>query len=435
MKTGSSIPAVLNLGKLAPQPWMTAPETKTIWAALTAKGAQVRFIGGCVRDTLLRRPIRDIDIATPDPPEKVQELLEGAGIRVIPTGIDHGTVTAIINRRSFEITTLRIDLETDGRRAKVAFTDDWSADAMRRDFTINTFSCNMEGDIFDPFNSLNDLACGEIKFVGVPKERIQEDILRLLRFFRFFATYGRPPANAEALAACRAEAHNLPILSGERVRVEIYRILMSKDPAGVITLMQAHDVLEHVLPEAGNVERLRALSQLDANSTYTESVKPHPVTRLAALLETNSVGAKAVASRLRMSNRRRRRLVALACPQQRIVPDMSSPALRRALHGYGSKIICDLALQSWAHERSVDPRQPQTRTQAWADLLRVIHAWQDVTFPLRGRDVMATGIGHGPRIGQILKEIEAWWESEDYRPGREECLKRLREQAATASND
>lgn len=415
-------------GKIAPQPWMTAPETEAVFEALTAEGTEVRFIGGCVRDAILRRPIRDIDIATPDTPQKVMELLEKADIHVIPTGIDHGTVTAVVEGVPFEITTLRVDVETDGRRAKVAFTNDWIADASRRDFTINAFSCNMAGDVFDPFNGLDDLAYGRVRFVGNARERIEEDVLRLLRFFRFYATYGRPPADEAALAACRAEAHKLPILSGERVRVEIYRILMSPNPADVVALMRGYDVLEHVLPEtSGDVGPLRVMSWLDTRAIVVESVKPHPVRRLASLLgaKVGKSEADAIAERFKMSNHHKHRLERMLAPRFDLSPETDERTLRRALHHLGAEAVRDAALVAWARERAVDPRQPHERTERWIGLIGAADAWTDVLFPLRGRDAMDLGIPHGPEIGRLLKRVETWWEDEDFRPDFEACRKKL----------
>lgn len=426
MKVDTIGPTPEPLGKIAPQPWMTAPETRAVWEALTAEGTEVRFIGGCVRDAILKRPIRDIDIATPDPPGKVMELLAKAGVHAIPTGIDHGTVTAVVDGVPFEITTLRMDLETDGRRAKVAFTDDWVADASRRDFTINTFSCNLDGDVFDPFNGLDDLAHGWVRFVGNPRDRIQEDVLRLLRYFRFYATYGRPPADPEALAACRLEAHKLPILSGERVRVEIFRILMSPNPADVVLLMQGEQVLEHVLPEAGGVGPLRIMSWLDTRAIRFESVHPHPIRRLASLLHTDKAGAEAVADRLRLSNEQRSRLVKAVAPRFPVDGDSDGKALRRALRHDGPEAARDGLLLAWARERALDPRRPRARTQRWTDRIAATEAWHDIEFPLKGRDALELGVPRGPDVGRVLKAVEQWWEDEDYRPDRAACLKKLR---------
>ncbi len=427
MKLDILSPNPLALGKVAPQTWMTAPETQAVWDALTAEGTEVRFIGGCVRDALLKRPIRDIDIATSDPPETVMALLERAGIRVIPTGIDHGTVTAVVEGVPFEITTLRVDIETDGRRAKVAFTDDWIADASRRDFTINAFSCNMGGDVYDPFNGLADLAYGRVRFVGNARERIHEDVLRLLRFFRFYATYGQPPADIEALNACRAAAHKLPVLSGERVRVEMFRILMSPSPADVIVLMRGNDVLENVLPEADEAGRLRAMSWLDSHAFNIPSVKPHPIRRLASLVKTDAGGVEVIAGRFRLSARQKKRLAALAEPAWEIDPGKGETALRHALYHAGPDTVRDLGLQAWAGERSLDPRQTQDRTESWINLLHACDDWETPVFPLRGRDVLALGISHGPQVGKLLKAIERWWEDKDFRPDHAACLEKLKE--------
>lgn len=254
------------VGQLSPQDWLDAPETKAVLAALTADGAEVRFVGGCVRDAILRRPIKDVDIATHDPPQRVLALLDEAGITAIPTGIDHGTVTAVMGKEHFEITTLREDVESYGRHARVAYTSDWAADAARRDFTMNAMFADAQGRVYDPFNGLADLGAGHIRFVGNPLRRIEEDVLRLLRYFRFQAHYGRPPMDREALSACRKMAPRLATLSGERVAGEILRLLLAPDPASVMVVMQAEKILEHVLPEATALARLKVLSWLDRKS-------------------------------------------------------------------------------------------------------------------------------------------------------------------------
>lgn len=413
-------------GKLSPQAWMEAPETRAVIAALTAQGAEARFVGGCVRDAVAHRPVTDIDIATKEPPEKVIKLLEAAGIRAIPTGIEHGTVTAVIGDRHFEITTLRIDVATDGRRAKVAFTDDWVADAARRDFTINTLSCTPAGDIFDPFDGLPDLAHGRVRFVGNAAERIKEDGLRLLRFFRFYATYGRPPPDVNALAACRALAPMLDNLSGERVRDELLRILMAPDPAEVVNLMRGERVLERILPEADDSGRLRALAWLETKAVRIDAVAPEPIRRLAALVKTDRAGAEAVAQRLRLSNQESERLATLAAPPVAVTPDLDARARRRALHRLGADTVRDLALLAWASEVAIAPHGPKGRNGAWIELLDEADAWRPLTFPLKGRDALALGLAEGPRVGALLAEVEAWWEDGDFRAGREECLAKLK---------
>src|ERR1700757_5005589 len=233
-----------NLPRIEPQSWMTDPATSAVLEALAAGGAQARFVGGSVRDALLGQRIGDIDIATPARPERVIELLEKRGIKVVPTGLAHGTVTAIAGtpQRHFEITTLRRDVETYGRRARVAFDADWAADAARRDFTINAIFLDPDGTIHDPVGGLGDLQARRVRFVGNPATRIAEDVLRILRYYRFEARFGMGMGDAPARAACRAAAHLLPTLSAERIAQEIVKLLEAADPIAVLRMMQKDGV-------------------------------------------------------------------------------------------------------------------------------------------------------------------------------------------------
>ncbi len=416
-------------GKIAPQEWMTAPQTRAVFAALTAAGAEVRFVGGCVRDAVSGRPVRDIDIATPDPPERVVELLEKAGLRVVPTGIGHGTVTAITDGRSFEVTSLRIDIETDGRRARVAFTDDWVADAARRDFTFNALSSTLDGDIYDPFSGIDDLSRGFVRFVGNAGERIEEDVLRLLRYFRFYAHYGRPPADLDALAACRALASKLPELSGERVRAEMFRILSAPEPADVVLLMRGERVLEHVLPEAVDVGRLRMMSWLESRALNMPSVGPDSLRRLAALLPNDGADAEKVAVRWRLSNAEAARLKTLAEAPLDFTESIGEDDMRRALRTLGADLVRDLTLLDWARVVAVDPHQPRDKTKVWTAILEAAESWTSLDFPLKGRDVLALGIAAGPEIGRLLGAAEAWWNDGGCRADRDACLAKLKDLA------
>ena len=373
--------------------------------------------------------IRDIDLALALPPMDVVALLERAGIRVVPTGIDHGTVTAIVAGVPYEITTLRVDVETDGRRARVAFTDDWIADAARRDFTINALSCTVDGAVYDYFNGLNDLGRGRIRFVGDARERIGEDVLRLLRFFRFYAHYGKPPPDADALAACRASADKLPLLSGERVRVEILRTLMSEHPADVFDLMRDNHVLAHVLPEAGDLGRLRQLTWLEGPGLPTGVVAADAIRRLAALVATDAEGSRRIADRLRLSNEQRDRLSIMVAPPVRLDPE-DEGGLQRSLYRLGSATVRDLALLAWSSERGAIGVMPSARSRQWLALLAAVEAWQPVSFPLKGRDVLTLGVERGPAIGRLLRKVEAWWEAGGYRADRAGCLARLEQEIA-----
>ena len=406
---------------------MLTPETQRVMAAFTAAGAEARFIGGCVRDAILKRTVKDIDIATPEPPDKVMKLLDDAGIHVIPTGLSHGTVTAVVNHVHFEITSLRIDVETDGRRARVAFTDDWTQDAARRDFTINTMSCDLNGNVYDPYEGLEDLGRGYIQFVGHAETRIKEDVLRLLRFFRFLAEYGRYPVNREALEACRKLAPRLPTLSGERIRGELFRILTAPNPADTITKMRAERVLDFVLPEAGDVGRLRMTVWLVERAVRLDGIGIDPVRRLAALLKPGLApqAVLAIAERLKFSNAERSHLLGMCAAQPAILESMDDCAIRQACHAVGASLVVDRALLAWAGELAIEAHLPKQRTAAWVHIIETAHAWKPIDFPLRGRDVQALGVNHGVRIGQLLKAVEQWWRDEDFRPDRDACLNKL----------
>ena len=226
---------------------MEKPETRRIIDLFGSAGVEMRFVGGCVRDSLFGREIGDIDIATAARPEAVQEMLHNAGIKSVPTGIEHGTLTAIVDGQAFEITTYRRDVETDGRHAVVSFGTDWQEDAARRDFTINALSITPDGTLCDPLGGAADLKAGRIRFVGEARRRVREDILRILRWFRFYAHFGKHPPDAEALEACRGFAFRIPDLSGERVRHELLRLLEAADPLPSLRLMQETGVIDAVL--------------------------------------------------------------------------------------------------------------------------------------------------------------------------------------------
>ncbi|MBF0128740.1 MAG: CCA tRNA nucleotidyltransferase [Alphaproteobacteria bacterium] len=415
------------LGQLSPQPWMTASATRAVIAALTTDGSPVRFVGGCVRDGLLQRPVRDVDIATPDPPDVVMSLLRRAGLKAVPTGVSHGTVTAVAEGQPFQITTLRKDIACDGRHAEVGFTDDWEEDAARRDFTFNAMSADPDGLVYDPFNGLHDLGAGIVRFVGVARERIEEDVLRILRFFRFFAYYGAPPPNPTALAACRAMAPRLSILSAERVREEMVRILLAPDPANVMLLMNGAHVLEHVLPEAVDFGRLRLVAWLEDRGVRLEGVGPDPVRRLAALTRLDAEGALALATRLRLGNRDRARLVGLASVPPEDLPSsaMDPRAVRRSLDHLGAERFRDLCLITWGGRKAVSERTNSSETRAWITLLEAARDWSPPVFPLKGGDVIRAGVAGGPRVGAVLRDLRRWWLDEDFRPGRGDLLKRL----------
>lgn len=416
------------LGQLGPLPWRDWSETKAVVAALTADGQEVRFIGGCVRDGILKIPPQDIDFATPDTPEQVMALLERAGIRAIPTGLAHGTVTAVIQPRQFEITTLRRDVATDGRHAEVEWTEDWQADAARRDFTINALSARPDdGAIYDYFNGIDHLAQGRVVFIGRAQDRVTEDYLRILRFFRFFSRFGKPPADADALAACTSLASKLATLSAERIRDEILKIIVANDAAEIMLLMRGARVFEHILPELQNFGRLRQLAFLESRGLSRADVAVDPLRRLAALLPDDGDIASQVAARLRLSNADTDRLAAMITALARLPAVTATLTERRAaLHRLGGDITRDALLLTWADERATNSRIDPTFTHCHTDFLHEITEWDSPAFPLKGRDLEALGVVPGREMGSLLASLEAWWTDRGCTDGAEVVLAEAR---------
>ena len=391
-------------------PWLIAADTRAVLEALAAGGKPARLVGGCVRDALAGRKVTDIDIATPETPQRVIELLTAAGLKAVPTGIEHGTVTAVVRGRPFEVTTLRRDVTTDGRHAVVAFTDDWEEDASRRDFTMNALSADPDGLVHDFFDGAADLAAGRVRFVGEPQARIREDVLRILRFFRFHAHYGKGIPDVGGLAACRELAPLLPRLSAERVAIELFKLLKAPDAASTIGLMGEAGILAPTLAELSDIERLRGLQRLD------EPAARDPLLRLAALLPDRPETARNVAERLRLSNADRERLVAVAGPSTMYWPVRDERGLRRSLHRLGAQTMRDLGLLALARGEAA-LGQPA---------LAAAQVWQPVSLPVKGQDALDLGVPAGKRVGELIGAVERWWEEGDYRADRAACLVQLK---------
>ncbi len=393
-----------------PQPWMTEGPAARVMRALTAEGDAARFVGGCVRDALVGRPIRDIDIATPLSPQRVTELLEKAGLKAVPTGIDHGTITAVADKTGVEVTTLRLDIETDGRRAKVAFTDDWQADAARRDLTINALFADADGKVHDYFGGLDDLTNGRVRFVGDPRQRITEDYLRLLRYFRFYADYATADFDQAAVAAARELAPNLKSLSGERLRQETLRLLTARRGPEVWAEMLSLGIVQHYLPWATSLDRLHAVARLEQR----HDLAPDAIRRLAALTMTGC--GREVAERLRLSRAEGERIIALDAPRDPF--DARSPqAVRRQIYAHGNDGARDRLLLDWPDR--IDGA-------AGVVALAIIASWPRPRFPLKGADIVRMGVPEGPRVGDVLGKVEAWWIAEDFAPARAACLEQAR---------
>jgi poly(A) polymerase len=389
--------------------WMTAPETVAVMNAL----GEARFVGGAVRNALLGTSVVDIDIAVPMPPTEALIRLTAKDIKVVETGMDHGTVTAIAGSHAFEITSLRRDVETDGRHAKVVFTDDWAEDAMRRDFTINALYASADGEIFDYATGVQDLIAGKVRFMGDARARIAEDYLRVLRLFRFHAWYGKGDMDAEGLRAAADAKDKLGTLSAERVAKELLRLLEAGNPAPVLRVMAATGILAAILPEALLLSRLEHLAEIDADNVFPRDA----ILRLAALLD-GSEAAHAVSDRLRLSNADRTRLEQ-ALSADRIGARLSAREARRLLYRMGPARFRDKVMLQWA----AAPRA--AGALAWRMLLQMAQNWQRPRFPLTGRDVMQAGVPEGPDVGRILAQVEDWWVGGDFAADEGACRDRL----------
>ena len=389
------------LPTLSDAPWLTEPALQRLFAALAAAGGEGRVAGGAVRNALLGEAVTEVDVATTLSPEQVTVACAAAGMGVHPTGIEHGTVTVVVDHHPFEVTTLRHDVETDGRRAKVKFTDDWEADAQRRDFTMNALYCDARGTVHDFVNGWPDVQRRRVIFVGDPASRITEDYLRILRFFRFHARYGHGAPDAAGLAACAAMKAGLDGLSAERIRQEMFKLMAGPGAVETLRLIAEQGILSHLLPYT---EDWRVLARLP----------PDPVLRLAVLAQD----PPAMPERWRLSNHEARRLEAIVS----LLPP--TPALRPQeqrviLFQHGAEAWRDLVHLAWARSDAAP------EDAAWQDLLDLPDRWPIPCLPVAGRDLLAAGMSPGPEIGVMLKRLEDWWVASDFQPTRDELLKRL----------
>lgn len=363
-------------------PWRRRAGMARLLRALGADAGETRYVGGCVRDTLLGLPVSDVDLATRLSPEAVMAALAAAEIKAVPTGLAHGTITAVVGGAPVEVTTLRRDIATDGRRATIAYTDDWREDAARRDFTINALLADSEtGEVIDYFEGLADLQSGRVRFIGDPLQRIAEDHLRILRFFRFHARFGRGAPDAPALAACAARANDLMALSRERIADELLKLLALADPAPTVALMIAHGILKPVLPEIDSADRLAALVRAEGEA----GIAANPVRRLAALLPSSPEVAAAVAIRLRLSRRAAKRLASAADPA------LAPPHLLAYRIG---------------NEEAVD----RFLLQGKAEIdLKALQDWPRPRLAIGGGELIEMGLAPGPIVAATLQAIERDW--------------------------
>lgn len=386
------------------------PGLHSVFQAIASAGGEARIVGGAVRNALLGERVHDIDMATTLTPEQVVAAARAAGLKTVATGIEHGTVTVISESNGFEVTTLRHDVDTDGRKATVAFTDDWAADAARRDFTLNALYCSALGEVFDPVGGLGDLTTRMVRFVGDPEARIQEDYLRILRFFRFVSQYGQGEVDADGLTACTQLRGGLKQLSRERVGQETCKLLCGRRAGDVAVLMNEAGINRTLFGTDMDAELLVSVIALAGSLGFT----PDYTTLLAAALP---LAADEQSELLRLSNAQTRSLndVQSAMPP--------SPALRDnerkvVLYQTGTETWKRAVLLAWAHDK-------KTGDENWARLYQLPDEWDVPVFPVTGADVLATGMQAGPQVGETLKALEDWWIAGGFTASREELLARL----------
>lgn len=389
--------------------WLNSPALTAIFSALAAAGGEARVVGGAVRDTVLGRPIGDIDLAVNLLPNQVIAALGKQGIKTVPTGISHGTVTAVYDHKGYEITTLRHDVSPDGRHTKVAFTGDWCADAARRDFTVNGLYLDANGVLYDCFDGLTDIKERVIRFIGDPYERIREDVLRILRAYRFMAQLEGFTIHEAGLKACEELAPLLSTLSAERVWKEISRLLVSPCVLAALKLMKAGGVLSAMLLEAQRIDRLEKLLLVEPAGT-----PPCPIRRLAALIETPSL---LVAEKLRLSKANARGLAVLQESLSHWEPVRDIKKLRQLLYDHGATLVRDAILL-----REAGGLEP-LRTE-WLDH---ISTWIRPVFPLTGKELKKSGFVEGPDMGRALAQTERWWREQDFMPDKMACLNKALE--------
>jgi len=391
--------------RLSNADWLWRSDAQAVFAALAARGFAARAVGGAVRNALLGLPVTDVDIATTARPDDIIAAAEAAGLRAIPTGITHGTVTIVSGGRPYEVTTLRKDVQTHGRHATVAFTDDWAADAGRRDFTLNALYCTADGEMFDPLSGYADLIARRVRFIGEAAERIREDYLRILRFFRFNAEYGQGPPDTEALTACVRERTGLAILSGERVCQELLRLLAAPRGPELARWMLDYGLLPQVLGLAPRPTLLARLADLEA----VLGLAPDPVLRLAVLGVEVPEDAERLRDRLRLSNEDATKVTRAAMPAPAVDPAAPESAAKTQLYADGATAYRERVVIAWT--RSGDG----PASDAWRRRLSLPERWQPPRFPIGGADVMTLGVPAGPRVGELLRALEAWWITGDFK--------------------
>lgn len=392
--------------------WFRKPETQAIFACLNREGFEARVVGGAVRNALLNEPVSEVDFATTARPEDMLRLAAQAGLKTAPTGIGHGTVTLIVKGEPFEVTTLRRDVVTDGRRATVAFGEDWTGDAKRRDFTMNALYAGSEGRVYDPLGGLTDLQARRVRFVGDPVTRIREDYLRILRFFRFSAEYAQGDFDRDGIAASIKERLGLFRLSRERVRAELLRILVARRAGAAVEVMDESGLILFIL---GGVARRKRFEQVCAIEGALGAGRD-PIYRLAALALFTSEDAARLSEKLRLSSQEANDLQGLAAISPALTPESGEACLEGALYRLGPRLYTGRLLLSWAAAEALagDPD--------WTRAIRLAEGWRRPKFPVGGGDLLAKGWVPDAALGEKLRWLEDRWIESRFALPREALL-------------
>lgn len=406
--------------------WLADKNLQRLLAALSEGGEEARVAGGAVRNTLLGEPVADIDIATTTLPDETIRRGEAAGFKAVPTGAEHGTITLVVAGHPYEVTTLRADIETDGRRAKVLFGRDWQADAERRDFTINGLYAEADGTVVDLVGGIADIESRTVRFIGDAENRIREDFLRILRFFRFFAWYGKGRPDADGLKACARLKDGLDGLSAERVWSELRKLLSAPDPSRALLWMRQAGVLTKILPESEKwgIDAIHPLTGAERDLGWPAD----PMLRLEAIVPPDAARMAALAERLKLSKAEAARLAdwAMTMPPAASATDLT---LRQALYRGSPDGIRDrlgLSLVS-ARARAISDTEALLEAGAYGRLLKLAQKWQKPAFPLKGADLTAMGMAPGPEIGKLMRKLEDAWIESGFSLTRDALIKRAAE--------
>ena len=400
----------LNINK-----WKLNKNIKFLFKIFKKNNEETRFIGGCVRDLIIKKKESyDVDLATTLKPNEIIEILKKKKIKVIKSGFSHGTVIAILNKEKFEITTLRKDIKTDGRHAKVKFTKDWFVDSNRRDFTVNAMSCDFNGNLYDYHNGLKDLKEGRIKFIGDSKKRIKEDFLRILRYFRFYAYYGKKNIEKKQINIFKNLSSNLKKLSSERLYYEFEKILLSNNAYKVIKLMQNSGVLKYIIFNKNYIERIKFLNKLNKINYLIDFS-----TRLAIIL--NKKNLLKVSRNLKLSKAENNKINKIIQLNKSFNFKDFEKNKSKYVYYYGHEILQSLLIYNFFKHTS------NSKVEKY---LRIIYSVKNLkipNLPIYGKDIIRFGIKPGPKIGKLIKLIESWWILNNFKPSKKECLKKLEE--------